>query len=68
MKRTVMMKNLKTLDRVKAYEDEEGVVTDRNGTPLNKFWVHVPPSPGFLGFFVAVLIIGLFAYWGARIV
>lgn len=68
MKRTVIMKNLKTLHRVKAYEDEEGVVTDKNGNPLDRFWVPANQSPGFLGFFVAILIIGLFAYWGARLI
>lgn len=67
MKRTVMMKNLKTLDRVKAYEDEDGVVTDKSGNVLDRLWVHVTPSSRFLELFVATLVVLLFAYWGARL-
>lgn len=66
--RTVTMKNIKTLQHLKAVEDDDGVVRDKVGNVLDKFWVHTAPSPGFLGFFVAVLVLGLFFYWGARIV
>jgi len=66
--RTVTMKSLITLKKIKANEDEDGVVTDKAGNPLGRLWVPVPPSPGFLAFFVCILVFGLFAYWGARLI
>lgn len=68
MKRTVIMKNIKTLDRVKAFEDEEGHITDKSGKEFDRLWVPIAPSPGFLGFFIAALVLGLFFYWGARLI
>jgi len=68
--RTVTMKHLITLKKIKANEDEDGVVTDNAGNVLDRLWVHVKQStwlsPNMILFIPLLIVFLLFAAWGAR--
>lgn len=73
MREKVIAKHLGSHEeRPATIDDETSVMTDNDGNKLDfRFWTYRrldDPSPGLLGFLVAVLIIGLFAYWGARLI